>query len=1633
MRGYVLLSLLFLGSIACAQGRANVFFSTSDRLETRFADLEDALQAHRSQLVLDRLGRLLTTLLAPGPEEPVARSARFATSPWDRLGKLWEQLDAGARREARRRILESCTPAEDDRRCLRIFFAVADPELRRRLGPPLAARLFEKGGLQSALRVYKLLAAGATSQAERNWYLAAARAAARLSEGAAAGIVVEPAGDPDLARVLSRIEAEQESAGIRSIRYGPWASPVTGVRLGSIRARFNLPQEEVSFRNLNAAACAPVAAGDVFFATNGSVVLAVNAVGGRLLWRTDLGRLRTSLRDAILTPAVDRSAVYVARPDRICSLSGSSGSILWTRFLHLTENEDLFLSDEPPEVEPSIAVTPPLLVGDSLYIGVVIHRAGGAAASLLCLEAPSGKLLWERKVGSAETRDFLRLGSTPLPLVNEAGRIFFCPNLGFIAACDQGDGAILFLRTYPRMDVLACKYSIRREDRWRPTPPVVWRNFVILAPQDSNELLFFDLWTGALQGRIERRGADYFLGPYDGALYMIGRTLRRIDLKDGPPGSLVYEVELPGRTVGRGHVEPGALALPFRDRLVVFVPKSGKVQATYPWETAGGGGTLLPCPWGTIVAHRRGLDLYRPLAEDIASLDSATAPQSLLRLKQAHVALKTGDFKTAFSLLEGYITTAPRYVVSEEKRERLQVARLLGAWLELKPPPDIQLALIKFRTHEYFAPNDREAVDALLTKAAYFESIGELKQALDTYFEALARAQRAQRQGAEAVVVLRWGLAADAVPHLTAKIGALLSKAPDPSALLAPWEAKAQAELKRAQSAPNAQAFRDIMYTFPFTRAGGEAYLRCARFYLANQNSQAAKDVLRGYLRAFPSGPAAPQAALELAEILRAGGENGEARRLYRLLKERFPQAQVTWEGQRLTVAQWVERSAAEASRIRSQEGPVLQLPLKTLWRTRTDLLDRAASLRFLDLEGDSENKYLLVRGDSFLRLYRSGTGKLLGVVKAPLYCNKAGLLREDNREVIAASGRTEVVLWPSGLFAEPKTVSVGKDDQPSTYIVDTWFGADRFVCLSGKKLVAYDAQGKSLWERVLAFRGRAPLAVHNGRLIVFAASEPAFAVVNLNTGKPERTFRLTGQAGRFSLSPVVLPDGKAVLVAGRNIRLVDLETGSTVWAYLTERMLPRACRFLPGHPETIYLWGWSKTGCRFIALDRRTGRNTFAGFFSAAEAVTDIQAAGTDLVALCGDLSRSLVRFSPQGRRVVKQWRRRLYRSFDTGLPLVVSGGTAFVGDREVNRITAVSLRTGMVLDEGTTAVRRFLAGRLLRDYRISGEKLFVLTEAGAAAFTYADPYREEPPLAALLLTTVGAGPQVEGLADTAYTLSQLLLNRNRADTALRVLDRILWERRPRPENAFHLWFLLGAAQESVARKEPLIIRCLPAPADITIDGYLEEAWPIRTAVRLESPQAVLPIQGPDHLIPSWQGPDDLSATFFCAWDKNYFYFALDVRDDMVLPHDPEGERWLGDTLIIDVDPRGDGGMYPGMDDQMLTLYLTVRPARRGAEDKEKPEGRFKARVTDDRSGIVYEVALPWRSLDFDMKDRKVEPGAAFGFNVVITDDDVGTGARQALSLNASHLLGWKRDRAWEAFRPDYFPKIMLEDPSRP
>jgi len=1624
-----------------AGGRANVFFPTDDQLESLTGEIKELAELKRFSTLRARIVDLVTSLLMNPKRDPVGICPIYAESPWRILGELWPDLPESIRRDLRTRLSDACARLDAlDENAIstaqRIVLNVPDSALRKALAPRLAHRFLEAGRFARAARFFSI-AAGTRNGTAKIPFLLGRAAAEKLLTGEKPAVErgapsLFPLRDPEADRIYRRILADSPDPTAGPLVIAPWSSTGRDALPGSLKARFALPQLISDFKGSRNgfAAQYPVAAGKRAFVFNGEEVVALDLPEGKLRWRRKTPPLRVDLRNTVLAPAVSGLSVYVAAPDKVLRLKAENGEIAWCRYLAVDENGELSFPDSPPPSPPTTAVTPPLYVEGEVLLGIVVSEVQRAAGYLVAFSAERGSVLWQTRAGSCETRDFLGLGTSPLPLAARGGLVYFCPNLGFLAAADVGDGTLEFLRTYPRLEVLAAEYSIRREDRWRLQAPVFWRGRILLSPQDTNEILCFSLWDGALEFRLPRVLGEYFLGPSADRLYLVGRTLKRITLENGFPRSVDYDAELPDRPCGRGRIVGGAVALPFKDRLLIFDASSGAPLSTHLWETPEGGGNCLPTPWGLLVAHRRGVDLYRPVEEDRIEIESAAMPPALRKLKRAHLALKTGDFQKAFPLLDAYLREASRYASSEETVERLQVAQLLGAWLELELPPETELELCDYRSNDRFAVSDHDAVAALSAQGGIYEKMGDLRSALEAYYRGVDRAFRASSRGRSVNLNVKWDLKVSAIPYLTTKIGDLLKRSGSREDLLSAFEKEAQEELRRAETVPHVQVLRSVMRRFPYTRAGQKAFLRCAEVYLANQNSAGATDVLTEYVRDYPRGEFVVESLLLLAEIFEGGERFHEAEAIYRRLLRDFPDRKVSWHGRPVRVDPWVRsRLAVLKDRKSSPASVPVRLPLKLEWRTRTDLLDRTSSLRFLDPGGDATEGKLLVRGDEFVRVYDANDGRLLCVVEAPTLCRHAGVLRSGEREILVLGGRRRIsgFFLPSGKPAF-KSVSLGEPGDFSIYLDDMEFAKEKIIGLERNRIFCLSTKGEKLWEFKFPAFVRGPVIRSGDTLAVFASSRPHAYLVNLETGTAKEEVRLMEETRRMTIPPIAVGNDRALAVYGKRICLLALRSPAVKWVRSLTRELPLQCRWFEEHPDRVYLWGRPVIGgTRLLALSLSNGKTIWKKYFNKGSPITDLAPYGGDVIALCGEITQTLIRLSPQGDTAAEKWRRRLYQSFDRGPGIRLSGNTVFYGDREINRIVAVSARTGNVQAESIHAVRTFLSGRPLRDYKLENGFFHVLTERGLGTFRFFDRYRSGDTVESLILRAL-KGDSPDSALDPSLQLGRLLLARGDEAMSLRFLDRVLWEKWPLPGSAPDLWFLLGAAQEETARKDPMIVRCHPAPPGIAIDGYLNEKWPLKTAVRLDSPAAVLPIQGPRNLIPRWEGPEDLSATFFCAWDSDYFYFALDVRDALIVPHNSQAERWLGDCLVIDVDPEGDGGSFPGQDDQMLTLYLSVRQQNPAGDKGKKPEGRFKVRVNDDRAGLVYEVALPWASLGFDGRERKVEPGAAFGFNVVLTDDDTGTGAHQAIGLNASHLLSWKRDRAWESYIPDYFPKIVLE-----
>ena len=188
---------------------------------------------------------------------------------------------------------------------------------------------------------------------------------------------------------------------------------------------------------------------------------------------------------------------------------------------------------------------------------------------------------------------------------------------------------------------------------------------------------------------------------------------------------------------------------------------------------------------------------------------------------------------------------------------------------------------------------------------------------------------------------------------------------------------------------------------------------------------------------------------------------------------------------------------------------------------------------------------------------------------------------------------------------------------------------------------------------------------------------------------------------------------------------------------------------------------------------------------------------------------------------------------------------------------------------------------------------------------------------------------------------------------------------------------------------------------------------------------------QGKYPQTPPLKGPEDLSAKLYTAWDKDAFYLAIEVRDDV---HDPVSQdkprdSWSGDSLQVYFDCWGDARShkFKGFDnndqafqvkdagDGTLLVFRDVVPEQQVAFLKTGPVTSVKTafRRTDDGRSI-YELAIPWQEL----APLEPKPGLVFGFAVIVNDRD-NDYRKRILTLTPPGTEPY--------MRPDLFPSMIL------
>jgi hypothetical protein len=279
---------------------------------------------------------------------------------------------------------------------------------------------------------------------------------------------------------------------------------------------------------------------------------------------------------------------------------------------------------------------PPVLRGDRLYAPVMTSPFTGRQCWVLCLDARTGQPIWCKDIGTAPQINEMSVAQ----LAEDDGTIIISTNFGVVAALDSATGAFEWLVKY-----FTPNRPKRSRHRTAGSPPVIVGSLVYVLPQDCDQLLAFDRWTGLeapLVSRLQEIAWEdvvHLLGAAGDWLVFSGAhnlALRPLD------GQVLVLPEAERSRFGRGVISGGRLYLPTRSELSIFDTATWKLSQSLPWGEASSPGNLLVA--GSLLVHLSDrLDLYTSAAlleERFASKVGPVESRQLARILETSGRLK---------------------------------------------------------------------------------------------------------------------------------------------------------------------------------------------------------------------------------------------------------------------------------------------------------------------------------------------------------------------------------------------------------------------------------------------------------------------------------------------------------------------------------------------------------------------------------------------------------------------------------------------------------------------------------------------------------------------------------------------------------------------------------------------------------------------------------------------------------------------------------------------------------------------------------------------------------------------------------------------------------------------------------
>ncbi len=176
----------------------------------------------------------------------------------------------------------------------------------------------------------------------------------------------------------------------------------------------------------------------------------------------------------------------------------------------------------------------------------------------------------------------------------------------------------------------------------------------------------------------------------------------------------------------------------------------------------------------------------------------------------------------------------------------------------------------------------------------------------------------------------------------------------------------------------------------------------------------------------------------------------------------------------------------------------------------------------------------------------------------------------------------------------------------------------------------------------------------------------------------------------------------------------------------------------------------------------------------------------------------------------------------------------------------------------------------------------------------------------------------------------------------------------------------------------------------------------------------AGLPVYSSPHLVfsaDSWDGSDDLAASWQVSWDDANLYLLVNVADDVHVQTQSGNQAFRGDSveLQIDADRLGDYSPTISTDDYQLSLspgdFAGLPPGAfrfQGTSAGEMLDATaphiIAVSASPNGAGYILEAAIPWRDLGLSPT-----AGLVIGLAVNVNDNDrPGAAVQEVMKSNA-------------------------------